>query len=178
MPNLEDSIKQVTDNWAVKLSTDLLDSLNKALKEGGSTNPNPSALQFNPVITTTKDGIKIEIVSNYEYWYWVEYGRKKGKMPPPEVFGKKWQNKLGINANKVIAEINIKKGIKSKPKKINYDRNVKTLSFLIARSVGKKGYKARPFIDRIINDGRITTLTEQLAKVIGQNLTTELTIGA
>ena len=31
---LNDEIKQVTDNWAVKLSTDLLDSLNKALKEG------------------------------------------------------------------------------------------------------------------------------------------------
>ena len=84
---LNDEIKQVTDNWAVKLSTDLLDSLNKALKEGGSTNPQTSALQFNPVITTTNDGVKVEIVSNYDYWYWVEYGRKKGKIPPSEGAG-------------------------------------------------------------------------------------------
>jgi len=174
---LNDEIKQVTDNWAVKLSTDLLDSLNKALKEGGSTNPQTSALQFNPVITTTNDGVKVQIVSNYDYWYWVEYGRKKGKQPPSEAFGKKWQNKLNINANKVIAEINLKRnGLSKKPKKLNYDKSVKTLAFLIARSIGKKGYKARPFIDRVINDGRVNDLAEQLASVIGKNLVIELDI--
>ncbi len=176
---LEDEIKQVCDNWAVLLSTDLLASLNKALKEGGSTNPNISALQFNPVVTVTNTGYTVRVLSNYDYWYWVEYGRKKGKMPPSEVFGKKWQNKHGINANKVIAEINLKtkKGLTRKPKKLNYEKNVKTLSYLIARSVGKKGYKARPFIDRVVTQERINDLSEQLAKVMSKNITIDLTIG-
>lgn len=187
---LNDEIKQVTDNWAVKLSTDLTDSMLKALKDAGRTNPSATNLRFEPQILTYNDRVIINILSvdangnPAPYWYWIEHGRdktvKSGNGIVREGVGKKWQLGNGINPINVVYNLQVKynkdNGLKRKVKRLNLDKAIKTLSFLISRKIHKKGYKARPFIDRVINDGRVNDLAEQLANVMGKNLVIELDI--
>ena len=61
-----------------------------------------------------------------EYWKWVEYGRKPGKMPPVGSI-LKWINAKGI-------------------KPLNKSIPQKSLAFAIAKSIGKKGNKPKPFL--------------------------------
>jgi hypothetical protein len=134
-----------------------------------------SSVTFQPKYIVTDEKTSIQIVTAQEHWRYIEHGRKPGKMPPPNKLGKDWQVSQGIDARKVIAEINIKSNPKAKPKRLSFDKASKQLSFLIARSIGRKGLKARPYIDRVLNDGRIDKLKNDLAKVISKDIKIELT---
>lgn len=63
------------------------------------------------------------------YYYYVENGRKPGKMPPPSKL-EPWVKK---------------KGLKFRDKRGRFITH-KSTAFLIARSIGKKGIKPKPFL--------------------------------
>lgn len=175
---LKEEIDSVIIPFGDKLAIDLKASLEIALKAGGSKNVQESAVTFQPKYVVTEGSTSIQITTSQEYWYFIEHGRKPGKMPPPSKLGKEWQSSQKIDPRKVLAQINIKtssKNTKYKKKGLSFDAATKQLAFLIARSIGKKGYKPRPFIDRVLNDGRITQLTKDLAKVMSKDITIELT---
>jgi hypothetical protein len=87
----------------------MTDELNKALKKGSKNGRSrESSLQFKPVIKTEKDGLTIQIVASDEYWYYIEKGRKAGKMPPQDAINRDWFVANKIDPRKVIAEINAK----------------------------------------------------------------------
>jgi hypothetical protein len=67
-----------------------------------------------------------------------------------------------------------KKRLKRNVKKLKFDKAAKQLSFLIARSIGKKGVKPRPFIDRVINDGRLAMLGEGLSLIFKREISIQL----
>ena len=165
---LKDEIDSVIIPFGDKLAIDLKVSLEQALKAGGSKNPQESAVTFQPEYKVTEQGVSISITTEQDYWKYIENGRKAGKMPPPNKLGKAWQSSQKIDPRKVIAEINIKNNPKSKRKQLSFDAATKQLSFIIARSIGRKGLKPRPFIDRVLNDGRIAQLTKDLAKVMSK----------
>ena len=168
-----EKVQSIINHFATKLSTDLLKSVNDVV----GNSPNISSLQFNSRVIQTQEGVKVQVISNFDYWYYIENGRKKGKMPPSDKFGRDWQTKVGLNANKVMLEINAKtkkNTLKSKPKKLNYNKSVKTLAFLIARSIGKKGVKPKPFIDRVINDGRMAQFGKDMAAALGKEIISDI----
>lgn len=171
---LKEEIDSVIIPFGDKLAIDLKASLEAALKQGGSKNVQESAITFQPEYVVTNDATTIKITTQQDYWYYIEHGRKAGKMPPPNKLGKEWQTSQKIDPRRVIAEINIKN--KKKPSKtLSFDKATKQLSFIIARSIGKKGFKPRPFIDRILNDGRIAQLTKDIAKVMNKDIVIQLT---
>lgn len=157
-----------------KFSIDLKASLEKSLKDSGSKNVEESAVTFQPKYDLSNGNISIKILTNQDYWKYIEFGRKPGKMPPPNKLGKEWQVSQKIDARRVIAEINIKSNPKGKPKRLSFDAAAKQLSFLIARSIGKKGLKPRPYIDRVLNDGRIDKLKKDIADIFKKEITIEL----
>lgn len=170
--SLESEIKQVLDNFGIKLSQDLETSMNKALKDGrkrGSGGPQQAALQFNPKIKVDNSGFFLKINASDEYWYYIEKGRKKGKMPPPSVFDKKYMAKNNIKVQDIILDITKAK------KKPSYIKAVKQFAWLMARSIGRNGIKAKPFIDRVIEDGRIDKLNKELSNIIGNEISVQLT---
>lgn len=175
---MQQEIDKLIFAFSDKLAKDLNDSLNKALKDGGSNNPQEAALHFEPRLKITTSGTTIEIVASGDYWRYVENGRKAGKMPPPNKLGKKWQNKNNINAPEIIYKMQVeyfqKKRLKRNVKKLKFDKAAKQLSFLIARSIGKKGVKPRPFIDRVINDGRLAMLGEGLSLIFKREISIQL----
>ena len=72
-------------------------------------------------------------ISLEEYWKYIEYGRRPGKMPPLDVI-EKW-----INVRQIIPHsMTLKSGKTVLP-------SVKQLSFLIARKIGRDGIRPRPF---------------------------------
>lgn len=172
--SLESDINKLITDFGNKLVTDLNASLNKALRDGGSSSPQEAALHFNPSYKITTEGTTISINASADYWYWIEHGRSPGKMPPSSKLGKKWQNKQNIDPRKVIQEIQINynksKGLKREVKQLSFDKASKQLGFLIARSIGRNGYKPRPFIDRVVKDGRIENLMKSLSQLFKKEI--------
>ena len=89
-------------------------------------------------------------ISLEEYWKYIEAGRRAGaKMPPLDVI-EKW-----INVRQIIPHsMTLKSGKTVIP-------SVKQLSFLIARSIGKRGIQPRPFFKQSFEEAK----REYLAKI-------------
>jgi hypothetical protein len=168
------------------VAEDLKNSLNAALKAAGNRNPQEAALTFTPEFYDEPDGITMSIVASGEYWKWIESGRKpKTRRIPADVVGKKWQNANGIDPRQIILSLRTKtkrKGlnykqpkIKGKSKPLNYDKAAKSLSFIIQGSIYKKGIVPKPFVDRVLNDGRLDKLRNQLTEVLSKGFKLEIT---
>ena len=81
-------------------------------------------------------------ISLEEYWRYIEYGRKPGKMPPVSAI-ENW-----IKVKQIIPHsMTLKSGKTVIP-------SVKQLSFLIARSIGQRGIQPRPFFKQSFEDAK------------------------
>ncbi len=173
---LIDDIKHLLDQFGVKLAEDLNHGFNDAIKKGGSKNVQEAALNFTPELKLTDTSLTIQVVASDKYWRYVVSGRKKGvRQPPSKAFGKKWQNTNNINPSKIIFEMTVsynqKKGLaRRKVKKLPFAKASTQLSFLIARSIKKKGIKPKPFRDKILEDGRMDELQSALILLIGKEI--------
>lgn len=184
MPSkLQDEIAKVFREWGKESSLDLKTEAELALQRGGRTNPNTVSLEFKEVLTTTPDGnVQLEIVARrkgqpVKYWKAIEEGRAPGKkQPPSDVFGKTWQNEQAIDARVVLLQIQArKKGLQTTNRKfkrlkktLDYDKAVKSLSFIIAKSIGKKGIKPKPYLGKVLTDERIRELRNKLTPLLGE----------
>jgi hypothetical protein len=186
--DLADKIQEVCEDWAKNLSIELKNSLEKALHDGGSNNPQQAALTFNPVVKVdTKGNALVQIVATGDYWAVIEDGRKpNSKMPPPDKVGGKWMSTQGIDPRQILAEIEakrkgglspIKNGLSKQKKALSYNEAAKRLSFVFARSIGRKGIEAKPYIKSVINDEAIEDLTDRLSEVMGKDIETSLSFG-
>ena len=179
--SLEKDIEALFITYGANLEKEFKAQLEAALKLGskGGRSGQESRITFTATNPTFKNGIiSMQILASEEYWYYIDKGRKPGKMPPPDKLGAKWQSANNIDARKVIAEINAKykkNGLNVSKKGLNYNSAAKQLSFIIARSIGLKGYKARPFVEKAINSGWREQFEKDLSELIGRNITIELT---
>jgi hypothetical protein len=180
-----------------KLAEDLKESFDDALRSAGRKGVQETNIRFNPkykvVLNTGQIEIKVLALDRKgapaKYWSAVEHGRGANKKPPPSsALGKDWQVSAGIldpvkvlinihnNSLKKAKSLSTKRrALRGKIKGLSFDAATKQLSYLIARSIGKKGIKPKPFIDRVLNDGRIDKLTKDLADLFRKDITIELT---
>lgn len=184
--SLESEIKQLLDNFGIQLAKDLEVSMNKALKDGSKFGRVQQAgLQFNPKVKVDNSGYTLNINASDWYWQIIEYGRNGKK--------KKWHSRPGAKSNPkappadVILDWIKKTGIKpdgvkslkgSKNKsalKTSNKNKYEQLTFLIQRKIGNFGIKPKPFKDRVIEDGRVEKLQQELSNLIGNEITLQLT---
>ena len=180
---MQKDIEILINNYAKELAIDLNKSMNDSLRQAGNKNVQDASLHFNPVVSFNDGSIRVQILASDAYWYFIEHGRKKGsKAPPSKALGKKWQNLNNIDPRKVLYDIELKyyqkKSIKRKPKTLKFDEASKTLSFLLARSIAKKGIKPKPFIDRVKDNGKTTQLIDSLSTLLGKQIAIEITNGS
>lgn len=186
MSAINKKIEKVFSDFGKETAKDLKDSAEKALKDAGRKGVQGIRLDFNELIKTTPTGdviLDIQAANGkkgVKYWRYIEEGRKKGaKMIPAKVVGKEWQNQYNIDPRVVLLSIEARRkkklGINAtrktleRPKKsLNYDKAATQLSFVIQRSIFKKGIKPKPFVDRVLSDGRINKLREDLTPLLGE----------
>jgi hypothetical protein len=180
--NLQGLLAAEFELFGEELANDLEDSALRALREGGRTNPQTVKLDFHPVLSYADNKVTLAIKAvngqrGVKYWDFIEKGRKKGaKGVPLDVVGKKWQNENNIDPRKILAEMAQKSGkpLKKGKKSLNYDKAAKALSFIIQRAIKRKGIKPKPYINRVINDGRLDRFRERLIPIIGEHFQFEI----
>jgi len=183
--SLQDKIEAVSRNFARKLVQDLTVSMNEAL-DFPKANGQNSHLTFDSDVLVTDNSANIKIIASDTYWINIEDGRGKNKKAPPsDSLGKEWQLSHNIDARKILKEIQInyqtknglskvKKGLSKQSKGLSFDKAAKQLSFIFARSIGKKGIPAKPFVDRVLNDGRVKLFSQEIANLIGSEIRTNI----
>ena len=81
-------------------------------------------------------------VSLADYWKYVEYGRRPGKMPPVSAI-ENW-----INVKQIVPHsMTLKSGKSVVP-------TIPQLSFLIARKIGRDGIRPRPFFKQSFEEAK------------------------
>lgn len=166
--NTREKIIKAFSDFGIELSEDLRESLNRELKKHGRRSPQEARLVFSPKIKTLESGnVSLNIVADDVYWKFIEKGRKpRAKRVPADALGKKWQNLNGINAVAILSKMKSKKP----GTKMNYDKAAKSLAFIIQRSIYKKGIKPKPFVDKVINDGRFEAFKKELRPLLSENM--------
>lgn len=81
----------------------------------------------------------VDISFDALYAYWVEYGRKAGKMPPIEDI-KQWIRKSGA-----LDTFSIKTHMRSN-RGDEYEKQVENMAWAVAKSIAANGTKAHPFL--------------------------------
>lgn len=178
--SVQSKAQDILEAWGKQVSEDLAESLDQALRQGGRKSPQQAALNFRQKVYIEGSGVAVDIIASGEYWKFIESGRKKGaRRIPADVVGKEWQNQNNIDARSVILKMRVKnkKGLKVNKQSLNYNKAVRSLSFIIQNSIFKKGIKPKPFIDSVLEDGRIEALASTLRKVLGNEFKLEITNG-
>lgn len=193
MASLNDRLNAALKLWGTYLVSDLRNSIDKAIKTGaaskktgnvnGWSSPTTSNLSasVNFKIEPSKGGIVFNLTMA-DYWKAVDKGRKKtengGNGAVRRAMGKDWMAKAGINARTVLQDITQryydKKGIKrtAKPLK-SYDKAVKSLAYILSRTVHEHGTNPRPFYNKVVNKERLDMLKEMLGKEIADQIIIE-----
>ena len=96
-------------------------------------------------------------ISLEEYWKYIEYGRRPGKMPPLDVI-EKW-----IKVKQILPRpLTLKSGKSVVP-------TIPQLSFLIARKIGRDGIRPRPFFKQSFEDAKREFLSK-IADAVQQDI--------
>ena len=162
--------------FGVQLAQDLKTSAVQALADGGRRNVNTIKLDFNSNVLIQGETITLTISAvngsrGVDYWKYIETGRRPGaRNIPADVVGKKWQNQNNIDPRRVLADMRAKKGLKAPKKALNFDKAAKALSFIIQRSIKRKGIKPKPYVDRVIDDGRMEAFALKMRELVSKNI--------
>lgn len=181
--NLEEQIESEFRLFGEELSQDLKESAVRALTAAGRKSPQTVKLDFSPTIYNSPGQVTVIIRAvngqrGVKYWDYIEEGRRPGaRGVPADALGKKWQNENNIDARKVLADMRSKAGkpLKAGKKSLDYNKAVKSLSFIIQRSIKRKGIRPKPYIQSVLSDGRIERFRERLTPLLGESFVLRIT---
>ena len=111
-------------------------------------------------ILPTKTGFSLQI-KMLDYYKWIEDGRPPTTTKTPS----------NPTLQKSIEQWIINKGIQTRTSK-NQSRaaSVKSLAYVIARKIHRKGTKSRPFISPVLTDKMKQTLVDRIGRYIADSL--------
>ena len=171
MPTVKDALIL----WQVQIVEELRSEIDKTINiKGGGVSSLSDSVRGEVIDVDGGHAIQIYMADYYKY---VESGRKPNSKQPPSEPIEKWIKERHINAPKIIADIQLRVKQKAKrlkiktgkQKKLSYDKAAKSLSFLFARSIGKKGIEARPFINKVLTPERLKELSDILKTQFGKD---------
>lgn len=150
-PIEDDGLLRVVQNWGNQLAQEMRINLRKNRSNASSTLD--GSIIAIPTPTTKGFSIKVEME---DYWKYVEDGRRAGKMPPIQ---------------SIYEWIMVKRSMQSKIKNAtNRISATRSLAFVIARKIGAKGIKAKPFVQPALKKVTIDTLLERMQEYIADSL--------
>mgnify|MGYP003667143756 FL=1 len=126
------------------------------------------AADANIIITEVNTGNSWTL-SMKDYWKYVESGRGIGRPAPPSAIAY-WIKKKGISPADVLQKM------KPQSKRLPFEKALTSLSFIIARSIGKKGtikrfgYSGSKFLTEVLNE-QVPVLKAALEEKLSRNIT-------
>ena len=161
-------IKVLTD-WGEKVVIDIKAEIDKKITHnGGQTSALSGSVNYKVI---NKGGEISWLLTMNPYWEVVEKGRGAGKKAPPSNVLKDWIRQTeSITKTLVSVKVKTKKnGALSKGTKgMSFEKKLQGVAFVMARSIGIKGIKPRPFLHNVVNENRINELKEMLAPILKQ----------
>ena len=118
-------------------------------------------------------------VSMLEYWEFVEEGRRKGAKQPPQqamldfIRDRGLKVELSNKSTKKIKSLKnktVKKGLKQ----VSRDKKLKSLAFLIGRSISRKGIAPTHFASKVLNKSLVDEIKADLRESVGRSIQVEI----
>lgn len=163
---MQDSPRKILENYKQIIFDALAESITKNDKvaRGGLI----QSISIN--IRSFATNMVMEI-SMADYWKYVDGGRKKGsKMPPIDAMLKHIANR-GINYKGIQNNYKNKKGQLVKRKKpLAKEKALRTLAYLIGRSISKKGIKPTNFVDEAFDNNILDNMSRDLSTALGREI--------
>lgn len=163
-------IIEVLTRWGLDVVNDMKAEIdNVVTHDGGQSSALSGSVNYKVI---NKGGEISWLLTMNPYWKYVEGGRRAGKKPPPSASIKEWikqKESLKANIDKILGRVTVSKkktALSKGTKSMSFDNKLNSLAFMIARSIGKKGIKPKPFFNKVINEARINELNELLAPVL------------
>lgn len=174
MPTVKDALIL----WGEEIVTELRAEIDKVINvKGGGVSSLSDSVRSEVVDVEGGHTIQIWMADYYKY---VESGRKPNSKAPPTGPIEKWIEQRYIDPRKIILDIQVRhrgislrrKGLKNKLKTpevktlkaLSFAMARKRLSWMFAKSIGKKGIEARPFISKVLTTERLKELNDILSK--------------
>ncbi len=149
-----DKFLRIVQNWGQEIIENMRNNLRK--HDALASKNLYQQIEAMPSFTPQGANLKINML---EYWQFVEYGRRAGKMPPIQSIYEYVQNKPQLQ----------QKVAQSK----NRIAATKSLAYVIAKKIGKKGTKAQPFVAPAITDKTLQTLSDRLGQYLADSITAQ-----
>jgi hypothetical protein len=143
----------IVQNWGNELIKQLQNNLLK-----NKTNASSGLSQsIDPKITQPPGGYNLSIMME-DYWFYVENGRKAGKMPPIQNIFEWIKNKRTIQ-------------VESISKSADRIAATRSLAYVIAKKIGKEGTKKQPFAVPALQQVTTEILAKRISTYIVDSLT-------
>jgi len=170
--NFGSTIEKVLNEFGEKLVEALVLNLDKD-KKNASGNLQ-SSIRFDVIEGTAKWTFQLSLL---DYYKWVDEGRKPGKFPPITAI-ESWLRLPNV-VNKIGLSYPVQKPYKSGkavlkgglPKvSVSKESQLKSLAFLIARKISRKGIKASNFYSDVVNDNNLKNLQIAIRKALRRDV--------
>lgn len=167
-------LNTLIDSFGDALLSDLRKSLvTKGVIFGGG---GESKLSAKMRFEIKQDGENIELKFLMpSYGYYVNKGREPGPVSKEgQASISDWVKPKGIvgkfQTDDLAKRLSAHKTHRKSLKKLQFDKAVKVLTYLISRKLKAKGYKATHFIDDVVNDGRIKAFGDALSVILKKQI--------
>ena len=163
---MQDSPRKILENYKQIIIDALADSLEKNDRIAQGLLVQSISINIRSFATNM-----VMEISMADYWKYVDGGRKKGsKMPPINAMLKHIANR-GINYKGIQNNYRNKKGQLVKRKKpLAKEKALRTLAYLIGRSISKKGIKPTNFVDEAFNNNILDNMSRDLSTALGREI--------
>ena len=163
---MQDSPRKILENYKQIIIDALADSLEKNDKVVQGLLVQSISINIRSFATNM-----VMEISMADYWKYVDGGRRKGsKMPPINAMLKHIANR-GINYKGIQNSYRNKKGQLVKRKKpLAKEKALRTLAYLIGRSISKKGIKPTNFVDEAFDNNILDNMSRDLSTALGREI--------
>lgn len=178
------TVREILINFGTKLKEDWQAGIDAAIKERATKNKGDyggnsrlaNSIKF--YFTANGDKTIFNITADTNYWEAFEKGRKAGKMPPSKPI-EEWVKRRGFKTpiskrkQKLIKETKDKTR-KKEIKTLNREKQIKSIAFVIARSIGKHGTEGAHVLEKIVKDGRVEKLQKDISIALKKDIVINL----
>lgn len=150
-PIEDDGLLRVIQNYGNQLAQQMRINLRKNKTNASSTLDG----SISPIVKPKQGGFNLSVEME-DYWQYVENGRAAGKMPPIKNIYQWIQEKRSMQEK-----------IKNAKDRI---QATKSLAYVIARKIGKKGTRPQPFVQPGLNQVSVDILVQRIEKWVIDSL--------